>query len=186
MSRAIQHQRGRRHPYEQWGPDHQHMRAPWHPEEKRRHPVWRLIGWFLAAMYLHTLIDNGGRDEIGWCINVLILGWIAKKLIQGVRNGTIPVHWIALARRVVFETASRTAVVFARVAPRVLPERMCADAESALGGSRRACCDERLVRGGRENRRVCVDRTFRRIWKPASSLPVSLPRSMPTFRRLGC
>lgn len=128
MSRAIQNPNHHPHPYEQWGPDHQYMQAPWHPEEKHRHPVLRFFGWFLAAMYLHTLIDNGGRDEIGWCLNVLFFGWIAKKLIQGVRNGTIPVHWIApLARRVAYRTASRTAVVFARVAPLGLVERVLGD-----------------------------------------------------------
>jgi hypothetical protein len=59
MSRAIEDQRQ----HQDWGPNHQHMRAPW---ERERSPFWKLLGWFLAAAYLHTIIDNEGStgDEL--------------------------------------------------------------------------------------------------------------------------
>jgi type IV secretion system protein VirD4 len=79
----------------QWGPSHQQMTPPW-----QRHSdhslIWRVIGWFLAAMFLHTIIDNrgGAGSEITWCLKVMALGWIAKWVIRGVRDGRIPIAWL--------------------------------------------------------------------------------------------
>jgi type IV secretion system protein VirD4 len=89
MSRAIEDRRGRR----EWGPTHQRMRAPW---ERGRSPIWKLLGWFLAAMYLHTIIDNQGSagDEIAWCLKVMAIGWAAKRFIRGVHEGRVPIDWL--------------------------------------------------------------------------------------------
>ena len=71
------------------------MTPPW--QRRSGHSlIWRVIGWFLAAMFLHTIIDNrgGAGDEIAWCLKVMALGWIAKWVIQGVRDGRIPIGWL--------------------------------------------------------------------------------------------
>lgn len=114
MSRAIENQ-----PKNQsWGPTHQHMRAPW---ERERSPIWKLLGWFLAAMFLHTIIDNEGRDEITWCLKVMVIAWIVKRVIQGVREDRIPIDWLV---RIAYATASWMAVQFARGAPLALLQRI--------------------------------------------------------------
>ena len=91
MSRRIPNQVDN----QQWGPSHQQMTPPW--QQRSDHSlIWRVIGWFLAAMFLHTIIDNkgGAGDEITWCLKVMTLGWIAKWVIQGVRDGRIPIGWL--------------------------------------------------------------------------------------------
>lgn len=96
MSRAIQNPNHHRRPYEDWGPDHQYMRAPWHPKRERRHPVWRFMGWFLAAMFLHTIVDSGGSvaTEPTWCLTVMFWGWLLKKLVMAIKEERIPVWWL--------------------------------------------------------------------------------------------
>lgn len=88
MSRAIEGRRRSR----DWGPSHQHISAPW---ERERSPVWRLICWFLATTFLHSAIDSGGGDEFMWCVNVMVLGWLAKMLVRGIREERVPVSWLA-------------------------------------------------------------------------------------------
>jgi type IV secretory pathway TraG/TraD family ATPase VirD4 len=114
MSRAIEDRRRGR----EWGPAHQQISAPW---QRERSPVLRLVGWFLAAMFLHTQIDNGGGDAFAWCLNVMVLGWLAKRVIQGVREDRIPIGWLV---RVACATASWIAVQFARTAPIAVLERI--------------------------------------------------------------
>jgi type IV secretion system protein VirD4 len=92
MSRAIKSH----HQDQQWGPSHQQMTPPW----QRRHShdysvIWRVVGWFLAVMFLHTIIDNAGHDEFNWCINVMVYGALGKWVINGVRSGKIPTRWLA-------------------------------------------------------------------------------------------
>ena len=116
MSRAIEDQRQG----QDWGPAHQHMRAPW---ERERSPVWKLLGWFLVAMWLHTIIDNGGSmgDEPTWCLKVMAIGWVAKRVIRGVREERIPTGWLV---QIAYTTASWMALQFARRAPMALLERI--------------------------------------------------------------
>ncbi len=94
----------------EWGPQHQQPEAP-----PAKHSIlWRFLGWFIAAMFLHEAIDNGGSGEINWCLHVMFLGWLCKWLIRGIRDGHIPIDW--LVRRA---QASRwgLAMLFARYAP---------------------------------------------------------------------
>jgi type IV secretory pathway TraG/TraD family ATPase VirD4 len=107
MSRAIDDHRQS----QGWGPTHQHMNPPW---ERRRSPIWKVIAWFLGAMWLHGVIDPGGRDEITWCLKALIYGWLAKWVIQEVRDGRIPIRWLV---RLGEEAGWRLATMFVRVAP---------------------------------------------------------------------
>jgi type IV secretion system protein VirD4 len=90
MSRATKHN----HHDQQWGPNHQQLTPPW----QRREPsgLWRFGAWFVGAMFLHELIDNGGSvmDEPVWCLKVMLIGWVAKHTIQGVRSGRIPTRWL--------------------------------------------------------------------------------------------
>src|SRR5271166_1774971 len=107
MSRAIEDRRRGR----DWGPSHQQISAPW---QRQRSPVLRLIGWFLAAMWLHSAIDNGGGDELAWCLHVMVLGWLAKRLVRAVREERVPVAWLANTAAVV---GLRLATLLVRVGP---------------------------------------------------------------------
>jgi type IV secretory pathway TraG/TraD family ATPase VirD4 len=51
-------------------------------------------------MFLHELIDNGGSvmAEPVWCLKVMLIGWVAKHTIQGVRSGRIPTRWLRICR----------------------------------------------------------------------------------------
>jgi type IV secretion system protein VirD4 len=79
---------------QQWGPTHQQLTPPW----QRREPGgwWRFGAWFVGAMFLHTIIDNRGNvmNEPVWCLKIMLIGWIAKHTIQGVRSGRIPTRWL--------------------------------------------------------------------------------------------
>ena len=116
MSRAIEDRRQQ----QDWGPNHQHMRAPW---ERERSPFWKLLGWFLAAMFLHTIIDNQGSvaNEPVWCLKVMVLAWIVKRIVRGVREDRIPIDWLM---RIARGTVSWMLVQFARRAPIALLERI--------------------------------------------------------------
>ena len=96
------------------------MRAPW---ERERSPVWKLLGWFLAAMFLHTIIDNRGSlaNEPVWCLKVMAIAWVAKRVIRGVREERIPTAWLVRIARAVI---SWMAAQFARRAPLALLERI--------------------------------------------------------------
>lgn len=118
MSRAIRNH----HHNQQWGPAHQQMTPPW---QRRGEPGgwWRFGAWFVGAMFLHTIIDNRGNvmDEPVWCLKVMLIAWVAKHLITGVRSGRIPTRWLA---RLAQATASWMLVQFARRAPIALLERI--------------------------------------------------------------
>jgi type IV secretion system protein VirD4 len=107
MSRRIQNHVDN----QQWGPTHQQMTPPW----ERREPSgwWRFGAWFAGAMFLHELIDNGGSvmNEPVWCLKVMLIGWVGKHVVQGVRSGKIPTAWLIRAR---WDLATR----FIKVAPR--------------------------------------------------------------------
>lgn len=111
MSRAVEDRR-------EWGPSHQQISAPW---QRQRSPLLRLAGWFLAAMLLHNAIDKGGGDELGWCLNVIVLGWLAKMLVRAVREERLPVAWIANAAAV---AGLRLATLLVRTGPMWLVRRI--------------------------------------------------------------
>ncbi len=77
-----------------WGPSHQQMTPPWQQHSHNYSLIWRVIGWFLAVMFLHTIIDNAGHDEFNWCINVMVYGALGKWVINRVRSGKIPTRWL--------------------------------------------------------------------------------------------
>jgi type IV secretion system protein VirD4 len=109
MSRRIQNHVDN----QSWGPTHQQMTPPW----QRREPSgwWRFGAWFAGAMFLHELIDNGGSGEITWCLKAMAIGWVAKHVIQGVRDGRIPIAWLRVCRE---EMAWWLGKQFVRHAPR--------------------------------------------------------------------
>jgi type IV secretion system protein VirD4 len=75
---------------ETWGPNHQHPEtAPTRP-----HTLWRLLGWFVVAMFVHSAIDNSGHGEIEWCIKAIVLGWLTRMLVRGIKDGRIPTRWV--------------------------------------------------------------------------------------------
>ncbi len=113
MSRAIKsHHHNHNRGQQQWGPNHQQMSPPW---QRRGEPsgLWRFGAWFVGAMFLHTIIDNRGNvmDEPVWCLKVMLIGWVAKHLIAGVRSGRIPTRWLI---RLWWDLATR----FIKVGPR--------------------------------------------------------------------
>ena len=98
----------RNHP---WGPTHQQLDPPW---EHSRSPIWKALGWLLAAMWLHNVIDPGGGEVLVWCIKIVAAGWAARKLVRAVRADRIPVRWLTdLGARIGWGLAIR----FVRVAP---------------------------------------------------------------------
>jgi type IV secretory pathway TraG/TraD family ATPase VirD4 len=87
------------------------MQPPW---ERRRSPIWKALGWLLAALWLHNVIDPGGGDVLIWCIKVVVLGWAAKKLVRAIRDEQLPIAWAA---RLAEQAAWRLAIAFVRHAP---------------------------------------------------------------------
>jgi type IV secretory pathway TraG/TraD family ATPase VirD4 len=65
-------------------------------------------------MWLHSAIDKGGRDAFGWCLNVMVLGWLAKMLVRAVREERVPVAWLVNAAAVV---GLRLATLLVRTGP---------------------------------------------------------------------
>lgn len=101
-------------PPQQWGPTNQQMAPPW---QRRHSPAWRLVSWFMGAMFLHGVIDPQGGDELSWCMNAIVVGWIARFAYRGVRDGRIPVNWLLnLGER----TARWIVISFVRYGPLVL------------------------------------------------------------------
>jgi hypothetical protein len=74
------------------------MGAPW---ERERSPIWKLLAWFLLAMWLHSAIDSRGGGELMWCLNVMVLGWLAKMLVRGIREERVPAAWLVNGAAVV-------------------------------------------------------------------------------------
>src|ERR1700691_1788421 len=107
MSRAIEDRRRGR----DWGPSHQRISAPYY---RQRSPVGRLVGGLPAAMFLHNAIDKGGGDELAWCLNAMVLGWLAKMLVRAVREERVPVAWLVNAAAVV---GLRLATLLVRTGP---------------------------------------------------------------------
>jgi hypothetical protein len=72
-----------------WGPNHQHLETT-----PTRHPYLKLLGWWLAAMYAHGIVDPTGANPVFWSIQVVVLGWLARLLFRAIRNEDIPIHWL--------------------------------------------------------------------------------------------
>jgi type IV secretion system protein VirD4 len=113
MSRAISNRAEDR----AFGPRDQQLEPPW--ERPRRSGFWRVLGWFLFAIFLHGWIDPNGPDAFGWSLQLLIFGWAGKSIYRGVQEGRIPVHWL---RRLAIEIRWGVAIFFARHAPLRLVE----------------------------------------------------------------
>jgi type IV secretory pathway TraG/TraD family ATPase VirD4 len=100
MSRTIEKQT--------WGPQDQQLQ----PAPAKRSTFWRIVGWFLLALYLHGIVDPHGPDAIGWSVQMLILGWAGRSLYRGIRDGRIPVDWLV---RLGEQALDRVAVRFERI-----------------------------------------------------------------------
>lgn len=83
MSRTI--------PKRGWGPSHQEM-AP--PKRASWEWLWKLVGLFALAWFLHGIVDPGGGRPIGWCLEAMALGWLAKLLITALADGRLPITWL--------------------------------------------------------------------------------------------
>ncbi|HEY7935098.1 MAG TPA: type IV secretory system conjugative DNA transfer family protein, partial [Solirubrobacteraceae bacterium] len=82
MSRTIHN--------ESWGPRHQQPQ----PAPAKYGIFWKIIGWFVVAVFAHGVIDPHGHNVFGWSAEMVILGWLATMFVRGVRNGSIPVQWV--------------------------------------------------------------------------------------------
>lgn len=96
---------------EEWGPQHQEATQVAH---RGHSPIWRVLGWFLGALFLHGIIDPGGADVLNWCINAMIFGWIARLIYRGIRSGHIPIDWLV---RLAEDLNGRLLVLLASHAP---------------------------------------------------------------------
>ena len=76
---------------EPWGPRNQQLE----PAPTKHSTFWKILGWFLVAVFAHGIIDPAGRDVLGWSVKMVIFGWLASMFVRGVRDGRIPVDWLA-------------------------------------------------------------------------------------------
>ncbi len=74
---------------DQWGPQHEYLEAP-----PAKHTLLKLFGWFLAAMYAHGIVDPTGANPVFWSVQVVVMGWLARMFVKGVREGRIPIRWL--------------------------------------------------------------------------------------------
>jgi type IV secretory pathway TraG/TraD family ATPase VirD4 len=65
-------------------------------------------------MWLHNVIDPQGGEALVWCVKVLALGWLCKKLVRAIREDRVPIGWAA---RLAEAAAWRLAIAFVRHAP---------------------------------------------------------------------
>jgi type IV secretion system protein VirD4 len=56
--------------------------------------LWKLAGLFALAWFAHGIVDPGGGRPIGWCLEAIALGWLAKLLITALADGRIPLEWL--------------------------------------------------------------------------------------------
>jgi type IV secretion system protein VirD4 len=63
------------------------------PFEKRQSWAWKVVGWFALALVAHGVVDPGGRDVVLWSLKALVIGWLAKLLLQRVLDGRILIQW---------------------------------------------------------------------------------------------
>jgi type IV secretion system protein VirD4 len=75
-----------------WGPSHQDMAPPF---QKRPSWFWNILGWYLLALIAHGAIDKGGPDPLIWSLKALVAGWLTVWFVQAVRDGRIPISWLA-------------------------------------------------------------------------------------------
>jgi type IV secretion system protein VirD4 len=61
------------------------------PFEKRPSRLWKLAGWFVLALLAHPIVDPTGHHAFAWSLKALVVGWLAKLLLQAVHDGRIPV-----------------------------------------------------------------------------------------------
>jgi type IV secretion system protein VirD4 len=96
------------------------------PFQNRRSLLWKIAGWYVVALFAHSLIDPGGPDAFMWSLKALVAGWLAKLFVRAVRDGRIPTGWLL----------TRLTTLRAPV-PEVLPP-LKADAELTPGEAVRA------------------------------------------------
>ncbi len=88
--------------------------------------MWKLAGWYIVALFAHSLIGPGGPEAFMWSLEALVVGWLSARFTRAVRDGRIPLGWL-LTRL----TTLRTPV------PEVLPA-LKADAQLTPGEAVRA------------------------------------------------
>ena len=52
--------------------------------------LWKPAGLFALAFFAHGIVDPGGEHPIGWCLEAIALGWLAKLLIASLVDGRLP------------------------------------------------------------------------------------------------
>jgi len=55
---------------------------------------WKLAALFALAWFIHGVVDPRGPNPIGWCLEALVLGWLATLLLAAIADGRIPVGWL--------------------------------------------------------------------------------------------
>ena len=63
------------------------------PFQTGRSPLWKIAGWYVAALLAHGLIDPGGHDPFVWGVKALMAGWLAVWFVRAVRDGRVPLDW---------------------------------------------------------------------------------------------
>jgi len=101
---------------EVWGPNDQHVE-----EREKSHTHWKLLGWFLAAMYAHGIVDPTGANPVFWSVQVVVMGWLLRMFVKGVREGRIPIHWLLDTAEWLWE---KLTILFIEIAPMALVERI--------------------------------------------------------------
>jgi type IV secretion system protein VirD4 len=74
-----------------WGPREQ----PSVPENKARGYFAKAAGWFVVALFAHTIVDPSGPNMFEWSLHVEVLGFIAVMIYRRVRSGAIPIDWLS-------------------------------------------------------------------------------------------
>jgi type IV secretory pathway TraG/TraD family ATPase VirD4 len=101
---------------EVWGPNDQHVE-----EREKSHTHWKLLGWFLAAMYAHGIVDPTGANPVFWSVQVVVMGWLLRMFVKGVREERIPIHWLLDTAEWLWE---KLTILFIEIAPMALVERI--------------------------------------------------------------
>jgi type IV secretory pathway TraG/TraD family ATPase VirD4 len=64
------------------------------PFQNRRSRLWKIAGWYIVALFAHSLIDPGGPHAFMWSLKALVVGWLAKLFVQAVRDERVPIGWL--------------------------------------------------------------------------------------------
>jgi hypothetical protein len=53
----------------------------------------KVVGWFVLALAVHTIVDPKGRDVFAWSVQALLIGWLGKWFLRAVLDERISIRW---------------------------------------------------------------------------------------------